>query len=172
MRRQKDVWVANSSQYKDWAKWIYLTWKHSGTYLVNTLQSSSIIGSVEEWSILMTFLEIVCNMIFRSTFVKQVYWESLILLIKTAPVLLICNWICGGQACLDDHPWHLFQCNRLFWVSFVKQVSWESFILLIKTTCPLDLSLDLWRTGVSWRPSMTFILILYAVLSKFCQANP
>ena len=56
-----------------------------------------------------------------------------ILLIKTAPVLLLCNWICGGQECLDDHPWHLFQYCMVFWASFVKQVSWESFILPIKT---------------------------------------
>ena len=39
--------------------------------------------------------------------VKQVFWKSFILLIKIAPVLLLCNWICGGQECLDDHPWHL-----------------------------------------------------------------
>ena len=54
-------------------------------------------------------------------------------IIKTASVLLLCNWISGGQECLDDHPRQLFQYCLLFWASFVKQVSWKSFILLIKT---------------------------------------
>ena len=46
-----------------------------------------------------------------------------ILLIKTAPVLLLCNWICGGQEGLDDHPWCLFQFNLPLWWCFVKWVS-------------------------------------------------
>ena len=72
-------------------------------------------------------------MLFWASFVKQVSWKSFTLLIKTAPVLLLCNWISGGQECLDDHPRQLFQYCLLFWASFVKQVSWKSLILLIKT---------------------------------------
>ena len=49
-------------------------------------------------------------------------WDVHPHVLYTAPVLLLCNWISGGQECLDDHPWHLFQYYLLFWASFVKQV--------------------------------------------------
>ena len=54
-------------------------------------------------------LQAAIRMLIWASFVKQVFWKSFILLIKTAPILLLCNWICGGQECLDDHPWYLFQ---------------------------------------------------------------
>ena len=73
------------------------------------------------------------SLIFWASFAKQFSWKSFILLIKTAHILLLFNWIWEGQECHDDHPWHLFQYCILFWESFVKQVFWKSFILLIKT---------------------------------------
>ena len=95
------------------------------------------------------------SLIFWASFAKQVSWKSFILLIKTAHILLLFNWIWEGQECHDDHPWHLFQYCILFWESFVKQVFWKSFILLIKTALS-----SAWRTGVSWWPSMIFTDIM------------
>ena len=34
--------------------------------------------------------------------------------------LLLSKWICGGQECIDDHPWCLFQYCMSFQASFVR----------------------------------------------------
>ena len=70
--------------------------------------------------------------------VKQVSWESFILLIKTAPILLLCNWIFGGQEHLDGPPWGLFWLNMLFWASFVNHYFKNSLFSLSRLTHPLS----------------------------------
>ena len=39
---------------------------------------------------------------FEATFVKRTSLKVSNLLVKTAPVLLLCSWICGGQMSLDN----------------------------------------------------------------------
>ena len=102
------------------------------------------------------FFELLTLVIVLCMILNKDSLASFILLLKTTYILLLCNWICRGQECHDDHPWHLLRYWILFWAGLVKQVSWKSFILLIKSASALLLWLDLWRTGVSWWPSMIF----------------
>ena len=56
-----------------------------------------------------------------------------ILLVKTAPVLLLCSWICGGQVSLDDHSDLLYHQLVWFEVTFSKTTFLWVSILLVKT---------------------------------------
>ena len=65
--------------------------------------SCSLIGSVKDRKVLMNILEVYFkSMLFLSSFVKRVFSKTFVLLVKTAPILLLCNWICEGQEGLDE----------------------------------------------------------------------
>ena len=63
-----------------------------------------------------------------------------IFLVKTAPVLLLPSWICGGQVSLDDHSEWLYHHLVGFEATFVRRTSLYVCILQVKTTPILKVS--------------------------------
>ena len=68
-----------------------------------------------------------------TTFVKTPSSQVFILLVKTAPVLMPSNWICGGCRSLDNQLEWFDVLFTWFGTTFVKTPSSQVFILLVKT---------------------------------------